>query len=130
MISKDQASQAADELMKQQNNLRIKDRVAKSYLSSRYFRCPELNRLSLEDRHAVLQTARRTVLNDRVVNFWFVMLLLAPIIFAVPVVYERLSYMSFYALAIWILTLWNFRQAMVKRVAKCLARDMMPENLK
>ncbi len=130
MISKDQASQAADELMAQQNDLRNKDRMGKAYLSSRYFRCPELNRLSLEDQRAVLQTARRAVLSDRVVNFWFVLLLLAPIIFAVLVAYDKLNYWSFYALAIWILTLWNFRQAVVKRVAQCLARDMPPENIK
>lgn len=130
MISKDQASQAADELMAQQNDLRNKDRMAKSYLSSRYFRCPELNRLSLEDQSAVLQTARRAVLSDRVVNFWFVLLLLAPVIFVVLVAYDRLDYWSLYALAIWILTLWNFRQAVVKRVAQCLAGDMTPENVK
>ena len=130
MISKDQASKAADELMAQQSDLRNKDRMAKAYLSSRYFRCLELNRLSLEDQRAVLQTARRAVLGDRAVNFWFVLLLLAPVIFVLLVAYDRLDYWSLYALSIWILTLFNFRQAMVKRVAQCLARDMTPENLK
>ena len=130
MISKDQASQAADELMAQQSDLRNKDRMAKAYLSSRYFRCPELNRLSLEDQRAVLQTARRAVLGYRAVNFWFVLLLLAPVIFVLLVAYDRLDYWFLYALSIWILTLFNFRQAMVKRVAQCLARDMTPENVK
>jgi Flp pilus assembly protein TadB len=124
MISKDQASQAADELMAQQNDLRNKDRMAKAYLSSRYFRSPELNRLSLEDQRAVLQTARRAVAKDRVVNFWFILLLLTPIIAVGLLANEKSSSLLFYLGFAWVLLLWNLRKAVVKRVAQWLARDM------
>jgi Flp pilus assembly protein TadB len=126
MITKDQASQAADELMAQQNDLRNKDRMAKAYLSSRYFRSPELNRLSLKDQRAVLQTARRAVAKDRVVNFWFILLLLAPIIAVGLLANEKSSSLPFYLGFAWVLLLWNLRKAVVKRVAQWLARDMPP----
>jgi hypothetical protein len=126
MITKDQASQAADDLIAQQNNLRKEHIFAKPYRTPRYFRSPELNRLSLEDQRAVLQTARRAVAKDRVVNFWFILLLLAPIIAVGLLANEKSSSLLFYLGFAWVLLLWNLRKAVVKRVAQWLARDMPP----
>lgn len=126
MITKDQANQAADDLITQQHNLRKKYRFSKPYQTPWYFRCPELNRLSLEDQHAVLQTARRAVAKDWVVNFWFVLLLLVPAVFLAIVAKERPSFVLFQLGSIWVLLLWNFRRVIVKRVAQWLARDLPP----
>ena len=126
MITSDQASQAADDLVTQQHNLHKKGGFAKPYQTPSYFRCPELNRLSLEDQRRVLQTARRAVAKDRVVNFWFAVLLLVPAIFIAIVAIEKPGIVLFQIGFIWALLVWNFRRVVVKRVAQWLARDMPP----
>jgi hypothetical protein len=121
VITKNNAIQAADELMSQEASLRKPSLLTRKHSIGFFYRCPELNRLSVEQQINIVKLSKNAVQKDWAINLWiFVSTCMVSVLFWFG--YRDKASLSAYMLLFgFAFIVFNLRAVVVKKIAQTMA---------
>jgi hypothetical protein len=121
VITKNNAINAADELMSQEAGLRKPSLLTRKHPISFFYRCPELNRLSVEQQIDIVKLSKNAVRKDWAINLWiFVSTCLVSVLFWFGYK-DKAPLIAYMLLFTVVLMVSNLRAVVVKKIAQTMA---------